>query len=48
MSNKTENKLKFMIENNKVIIEFSSYGAQINKVVFKDYKDRTKKTFKIP
>ena len=43
--NKTENKAEiYEIENNKVIIEFSSYGAQINKVVFKDYKDRgTKK-----
>ena len=30
----------YEIENNKVIIEFSTYGAQINKVVLKDYRDR--------
>ena len=42
--NKTENKFEtYEIENSKVIIEFSSYGAQINKVIFKDYKDRNTK-----
>ena len=42
--NKTENNFEtYEIENSKVIIEFSSYGAQINKVIFKDYKDRKTK-----
>ena len=42
--NKTENKFEtYEIENSKVVIEFSSYGAQINKVIFKEYKDRNTK-----